>query len=269
MIVDRNDLAYWFPRLEASGVPVPRTTILRTADYVPGGARLAGILDGEPVEGFVPLCEAIRGAADRLGYPAFLRTGQGSGKHEWRRTCCLGRREDVADHVAVLVEWSEMVDFLGLSTRTWAVREFLDLEHDFTAFEGMPVAREFRTFFRDGEHICTHPYWPPDSIRDPSRPDWRERLAELNSPKLPGRAIDAGPALGRIVARVAPHFDGAWSLDLARSRDGTWYAIDMAEMERSFHWPGCPHAPPGTAPEDGPEIDFGAMLTDAPAGGAS
>jgi hypothetical protein len=237
MAEDRNDLAYWFPRLAAAGVPVPRTEIVAT------DLPLIGLCDGQPPEGLDGFLGRLRAAAGRLGYPAFLRTGHGSGKHQWRRTCYLAGPEDIPAHVAALVEWSALVDFLGLPTRTWAVREFLPLEAPFHAFDGMPVAREFRTFFRAGRLLCIHPYWPPDSIRNPSRADWRELLAAASELSQPSRALDARPALERIVERVAPRFDGAWSLDLARAVDGTWYAIDMAEMDRSFHWPGCPNAP--------------------------
>lgn len=232
-MTDRNDLAYWFPILESTGVPVPRTEIVTTT------GDLAPILDGSPAPGFRPLCDDLRAALGRLGtgFPAFLRTGQGSGKHDWARTCYLAGGDSLVSHVAALVEWSETVDFFGLPTGTWAVREFLDLYSTFSAFSGMPVAREYRCFIRDGLVTCVHPYWPPDSLANPSVPDWWDRLVEL----YPPRSSHVGDA-ARIAQATARAFDGSWSLDLAQHRDGTWYAIDMAEAERSFHWPGCPVA---------------------------
>lgn len=230
---DLNCISYWLPRLEASGVPTPRTVLVQA------GAGLRGVLDGEAVPAFAPLCAAIGRAAAALGYPAFLRTGRGSDKHSWGRTCHLADAAAIPRHVFALVEWCELVDFLGLPSHVWAVREFLELEHTFTAFNGMPVAREFRTFFRDGQPICRHGYWPPESIRNPSRPDWAERLAAMNT--LTGAEADE---LDTLVSRVAAHFTGSWSLDLVQHRSGRWYAIDMATMETSFHWPGCENAPP-------------------------
>jgi hypothetical protein len=230
MSENRNDLAFWLPKLLASGVPVPRTEIVRTE------VDLTQLLDGITPAGYEAFLLELRDAADRVGYPCFLRTGHTSGKHDWRRTCYVEHPEDLASHVAALVEQSALADIMGLPTETWAIREFLRLRVRFTAFGGTPVAREFRTFFRDGECLCLHPYWPPGSIESPSCRDWRARLEDM------GRLGPAQEqALRSRVRRVAREFDGAWSLDFASGKDGIFYAIDMAEMDRSFHWPGCPY----------------------------
>lgn len=232
MGADRNDLGSWFPRLADSGVPVPRTEIVRT------GVDLTQLLDGVMPEGYGGFLTDLESAARRIGPPPyFLRTGHMSGKHGWRRTCYV---EDVADlpaHIAALVELSELADILGLPTGTWAVRELLPLRASFAAFDGMPVARELRAFFRDGRPLCLHPYWPEDAVRGPTVPDWRERLAALN-------AMESGEAVEcmELVRVVAARFEGAWSVDFAQHEDGRWFAVDMAGMDRSFHWPGCRYA---------------------------
>src|SRR5438874_2216865 len=41
-----NDLAYWFPKIEAAGLPVPETRIVRTDLW------LFELLDGRPVPGW-------------------------------------------------------------------------------------------------------------------------------------------------------------------------------------------------------------------------
>src|SRR4051812_17410817 len=86
--IDRNDLAYWFPRLEATGVPVPRTAIVTT------DLDLSLVFEaGDTPEGFRNFLAHLTLAADALGYPAFLRTGHTSGKHDWPRTCFLRNPE--------------------------------------------------------------------------------------------------------------------------------------------------------------------------------
>lgn len=227
---DRNDLAYWFPILETAGVPVPRTEIVMT------GIDLSPLLDGETPMGFEAFLDSLRAACDRITYPCFLRTGHMSGKHDWTRTCFLAFPEDLASHVAELVELSALVDMLGLPTDTWVAREFLTLATGFQAFRGMPVAVERRWFFRDGDILCSHPYWPMDSIENPSVADYRAKLLAMQSVQ-----VSALPAMREIVQKVARAFEGSWSVDLALGADGTWYAIDMAEGGRSFHWPGCPY----------------------------
>ncbi len=250
MKTDRNCLSYWFPKLQASGVPVPETHIVRTE------AELMVLLGGQEPEEYLDFLNDLARACVSVGFPAFLRTGQGSGKHEWSRTCCVQDLAELESHVAALVEWSELVDFFGLPTDVWAVRRFLDLESSFTAFRDFPVNKERRYFIRDGKVVCQHPYWPEAAIAEgveggggrslvPKRPvlrpgtpaDWRERLATLNH-----QTPEEVAHLTALSEQVARHFEGAWSLDWACDRQGQWWAIDMAQAAQSFHWPECPHA---------------------------
>jgi hypothetical protein len=106
------------------------------------------------------------------------------------------------------------------------------------AYEGMPLAREFRFFVSDGEIHCWHPYWPEFAVErgHPTDPDWKSKVAELSS--LVGTEKDTVFELAR---RVAVEFekDGAWSVDICKTADGRWLVTDMAVAERSWHWPGC------------------------------
>jgi hypothetical protein len=201
MSVDRNSLAYWFPPLEAAGLPVPRTEIVRY-----DGGDLLDMLDGMEPFGWDDLVARIRGAGDRIGWPVFLRTGHGSGKHEWARCCYLADPDDLGEHVFALVEWSHLVDMFGLPTNVWA--------------DG------------DVEHI--QPYWPPDAVElgGPDDPGWRAKLAGAS--RLSAATGDHLAAVAR--AAVAALGGGFWSVDLLEDRDGDWWLTDMAEGERSFRW---------------------------------
>jgi hypothetical protein len=234
MIEDRNDMAYWFPRLKATGVPVPETTIIH-AD-----GSLREVCDGSTPASYNRLCLAIGMVAEEYGYPCFLRTGHTSGKHSWRETCFLQESTDIPQHVYNLIEFSEMADILGLPYKTWAVRRFVPLVSHFTAFDGMPVAVERRVFIRDGRRSCDHPYWPPASIRNPSREDWQRLLADHDEV---ARLYDTQVQIRAALDRICSAFDGYWSVDFALGRDGVWYAIDMAQGDRSWHWPGCRNVP--------------------------
>jgi hypothetical protein len=258
-------LSYWFPKLQAAGVNVPHTEVVTT------NAQLWRLLEGQIEDsdliasgmvmvGKLELIDKLCGAAKRIGGPPwFLRTGHGSGKHDWIDTCFvelvdwggvdvgedgeLARiRHTIMDHVHALVEWSNCVDMMGLPTKVWAVREFLPLVSSFTSYNGMPVAREFR-FFIDGGAItntssvcCMHPYWPKAAVHrgGPSEPLWREHYDKLFA-WTPELLAELYP----IAIQAARQFDGAWSLDLAQHQDGRWFAIDMAPAALSWHWPGC------------------------------
>jgi hypothetical protein len=230
-----NCLSHWYPRLLEAGVPVPRTIIVRAP------MDLTCLCDGElpkPVDAYRNFLADLAINGHALGYPVFLRTGQGSGKHDWKRTCCIEKPSDFAHAVPSIVEWSNIVDICGLPTDVWCLREWIPGKSAFIAFNGMPVRRERRYFIRDGKVQCHHPYWPPDSIQRPSCPEWERKLGNLQ--KESGQEIGDLTALSLKVAAVMP---GAWSVDWLWSDGRGWFCIDMAVAEQSFHWPGCPHNP--------------------------
>jgi hypothetical protein len=236
------DLAAWFPLIEAAGVPVPRTRIVST------DIELVNLLDGIEVPGWEEFVAEVRDAASEMGFPCFLRTGHGSGKHQWKDTCFLKRPEHVAAQVAMLVDWSFTMDFFGLPTSTWVLREMLAVEAPFTAFKGMPVAKERRYFVDDGAVTGHHPYWPPGAVAEGSprtvggarlEPvQWKALLEPLNE-ETPDEVAEL-TALSEQVAAVVP---GAWSVDWLWSPGRGWVCIDMAHAERSFVWSEYPTAP--------------------------
>ena len=70
--------------------------------------------------------------------------------------------------------------------------------------------------------------------------DWQKRLAFQNS------KIDRDiMTIHNIAEKVARVMEGWWSCDLALAVDDrTWYLIDMAPGEVSYHLPSCGHALP-------------------------
>jgi len=230
---DRNNLAYWYPILADTGVRTPKTEIIETGCY------MLELLDGKEPEGFDYLLGGLLNAADLVGgFPIFLRTGHTSGKHQWKYTCYVERPDDLGQHVADLVEASEFASIFGMPCETWAVREFLKLRSSFTAYEGMPISVEVRSFIHDHQIVCRHNYWTHTALEsgNPRDADWNRKWLEMS--------YMIGMFSSQIrpdVQCVADAFDGDWSVDFALADDGTAYAIDMALAKDSFHWPGCPH----------------------------
>lgn len=229
MTDDRNCLSFWYPKLTQSrqSLPLPPTHIIRASD------DLMRLLDGEKPIGWDNLIADLTNACERVGLPAFLRTGHGSDKHDWKSTCYVENVDDLPSHVARLVEWSTMVDLMGLPTRAWAVRKLIDTAPLFYAFTGhMPITREFRFFVRDTKIEHVQPYWPPDSIHMATVDDWQFRLgrasvmADSTRDWLSWLAVSAVSAVG----------GGYWSVDLLQDREGDWWITDMAEGDRSFKW---------------------------------
>ena len=76
-----------------------------------------------------------------------------------------------------------------------------------------------------------HPYWPAEALErggvaDPE--SLAQRLSECaDEEQVRELAARAGAAVG-----------GAWSVDVLETERG-WFVTDMAEAQKSWHWPGC------------------------------
>jgi hypothetical protein len=223
---EKTNLNFWYPAL-SQVVKTPKTIIIESE------CETLHLCDGVKPDGIEHLYSQIKEAAEQVGFPAFIRTGMTSGKHYGY--CFLDTPEQIPQRVYQLTEWSAMADISGLPLGTWAIRERLNLEASFSAFHGLPVNRERRYFIENGEVICHHPYWPEHAIRDATIENWQELLAKLNY-----ESEEEIKLLTDLSKQVSLALPGAWSLDWAITKDGEWYAIDMAEARISYHWPECP-----------------------------
>jgi hypothetical protein len=228
-------LSSWFPAIKEAGLPVPDTRIIRT------DCNLDYLLDGEDPPGFERFIEELGQAVAAVGLPAFLRTGQTSGKFRWRHTCYLTDLKRLSSHVFNLVEFSAIVDIAGLDTSVWVAREYLPVEPAFHAFPGnMPITRERRYFVSGDQVMCHHPYWPEGAFiemfeDEPSARDWRGLLTYMNYERP-----EEIEELTELTRRVGQVVEGAWSVDWLSTMEG-WYLTDAAPAEYSYHWPGCPN----------------------------
>lgn len=227
-----TSLSYWFPIIEAAGIPVPKTKLVEMTDTA--RKMIWDAFDGKDSGSTTdPFFEEIKQAATGMGFPCFLRTDETSGKHSWKDTCFLSYVDEVPAHVMSIVEFSECADMFGLPWDTWSVREFLPTMPIGTCprYGNMPVCREFRFFVKDGQYVCHHPYWPLETLRDGgwsgSEDDFRHLCFVENEAELIALAERTGDALG-----------GSWSIDILETERG-WFVTDLAEANKSYHWKGC------------------------------
>jgi len=256
-------LAYWFPLLNAAGVPVPRTLV-----HCTGADAVAGQAGADAVANL--LRESFRTLADR-GHdkpaPVFLRTGHTAGKFRYKETCLVTREADLADHVAALAAYSRAA---GLPLGWWALREVLDADGGqggLGRYGGWPLATEVRAWVSLGRAWCLHPYHTPAGIMaglDDAQAGAVLRRGEI----LPGTTVvdmmvvscgavsaDGVLELSRVVdaaARALPdlHPDEAprrgdplgWAVDVMHTTRG-WVVIDAQPAFACAHPAGCPNAP--------------------------
>jgi hypothetical protein len=265
-----NDLADWFPIVEATGVPVPRTLIIDA-----GPTIFEDMVDDlTPRQATVDAMNRVGAAVNAVGTPAFLRTGEMSGKHQWGTTCFVADVQRTAAHLYTLIH-TQAAAFGVDEPRHFVVRELLATEPAFIAFDGMPVTRERRYFVRDGKVYDHHEYWPAKAIiraRDAdgtelSEAEWKPMLRELSTE--PRHEV---AELTKLSERAAVGLVGAWSLDWLWTADRGWVFIDAAHAERSYTIPVVDRAasandvPQGFAFDDESVDDAVAALKTAPAG---
>lgn len=225
----RSCLSRWYP-LVKDIVPTPKTEIMQT------DVELEQLWDCKTPEGFDAFIKKLRAVVNRIGLPAFLRTGCGSNKHDWKNSCYVTDASKLEQHVANIVEFCGMAD---LPTEVWVVREMLPTVPAFSAFYGqMPITKERRYFVNDGKVVCHHPYWPKESIKgqSPSVRHWWGLLQNLNKETAQERHFLS--AQTRKVGKAVP---GYWSVDWLWTTKG-WYLTDMGSGEQSYHWPDCKFA---------------------------
>jgi len=217
VMIDKTCLTYWFPKIQAAGIPVPKTIILTMPEETKNA--IWKVFDGESLtDKAYPFFDSINAAVESIGgYPCFLRTGQTSGKHSWRKTCFLETTKDIMGHVLSLVEFSEMVDIVGLDWTYWVVREYLPIKPFAICprYSDMPVCREFRFFVQDGKIICRHPYWPLHAIKQGGVDMDKKTYGKLCH-------MDNQEVLDKIASTAGRVVGGAWSVDLLETENG-WY----------------------------------------------
>jgi len=226
MNTDKNSMLYWYPKIKDLPIPQPRTEI------IPITWRWSN--DGVEIDDESLKC--IKEKAKKFKFPLFVRTDHGSGKHDWKNTCFVEKPSKLERHIKNLILWGLTVDVIGLPCNAIALREYIQMNNLFTAFHGrMPVNPEIR-FFIDGKILCWHWYWIEDAIYNASTENWKEILNECKN-SITEEEIET---LNKYAEIISKRLEGYWSVDFCQGKDGTWYLIDCALGENSWH-PQCPN----------------------------
>jgi hypothetical protein len=125
-----------------------------------------------------------------------------SRKHEWNEACFI---PDGSNRAAVERIVGRFLALTGSELQGGLVlREFLDLEQVGAHTQsGMPLAREWRVFWLDGEPLMVAPYWPEVSGEPPPVASFSEAAAHVRC--------------------------RFFTMDLARRRDGVWIIVELGD----------------------------------------
>lgn len=226
-----SSLLNWYPKIEGK-IPTPKTEIypITPEEFW----KMVGLLDGdeEGMAEYERLKNEIE-ARTELTYPLFLRSDQGSAKHNYLETCYVPEKDCLLQHLVGLIEWHLCRD---LFPQAIVLRELLDLEAPFKAFDGLPIAKERRWFVDEEKIMCFHPYWPEDAIQfyEPTKPlpGWPVFLGAINI--MDDEEVRQLAYYAEIFRKAVPGF---YSVDFAQDRQGKWWLIDAARGELSYHPP--------------------------------
>ncbi len=218
----------WFPPISAAGLPVPSTEFVLYDPFA-----LYPVLDGEPMGDFPT--EALHDACKRIGFPVFLRTDLASAKHGGPSAFKVESPDRLMQCVFETFEDNCLKD-IAAATHAFMVRQYVAIQHTFTAFRGLPIGREWRFFADRDKVLCQHFYWPEDALNivQTTGLDWRAQLHKLAAPLAANELNALSDMAVRAVRAVG---SGAWSVDFALDLDGKWWLIDMATAGRSWHPP--------------------------------
>jgi len=225
----KSSMLFWYPKIMGLDIPQPKTEIVKINNDI------INVCDGD-FSSLEPYMKEINEKCKIIKYPLFMRTDHLSGKHQWKNTCFVENKENLKGNISRLVEDSFIADIVGLPVYALVFREYILMKELFTAFYGdMPVNPEIRFFVKDGEILCKHWYWCNEAIVNPSVDNWKklmdkekDEITEKEKQLLKGHAL-----------KVAEQFEGYWSVDFCKAKDGTWYLIDCAVGSASWHPKDC------------------------------
>ena len=230
-LVIKSSMINWWSVIKHLDIPMPKTNIVGLTNN--DRRSLYGLIENEKLPD--ALKKELLDAANDIGYPLFMRSDQGSGKHQWNDTCFVKDETNLINQLGKLIDWHGSL-FPPMPFGAIVFRSYIEMDSKFCAFEGLPIARERRYFIKDGKIDDHTPYWPEDAIRfynstkEYEDAPWKEMLSELNKEAPEEIDLLSGYAL-----EVAKHFKEYWSVDFCKAKNGDWYLLDMARGEVSWN----------------------------------
>lgn len=230
-----NQFRNWYSAVLNSGVKTPRTKTFPFG-YESNRAILKESLEAlEECQEIQELGKKVNAVFDEFGVDVlFIKTGLYSGKHGWKDTCCLKRGDDVVLHIAqIAYDWAMKG---SCESDELVVREMIPVEPAFHAFHGeMPVTEEYRLFANAGKVYAYQPYWPEDSIKEPSCEDWKEKLKAISTPSE--ELLSSMTGIAEMVTKELSKsgWGDDWSVDFLINKYGEPVLIDMALANQSYH----------------------------------
>jgi hypothetical protein len=227
-MVYKDSAKFWFPRLKVfdSRIKVPKTVFV---DYDESEVFGHNTGFGSAYDKLFLTCEAV--VQDIFGGTAFIRTDVTSAKHLGINAIKVSPTNPLHFPLRQTLKHAETKTYLSkYKSSAIMLREWLILPHPGTAFNGLPIGREWRVFAGPNGVNCVNGYWPKNALD--GFMDKGSRLPDL-SPIAPSHILKAASIA------AASMGGGMWSVDFMQDDKGQHWLIDMARGENSYHHEDC------------------------------
>lgn len=229
-----NCMSNWYPLIKDLDINIPKTKLIHfpLEEYEQDCFNL---FDGGNLSSKLKKFEnKLIEEASNFGTPLFMKSGTFSSKHDWENTCF------VKDNNKIFSQWLNIIYnslMMGASSSHYIVlREFIDTKKELYAFNNLPITKERRYFFEKDKVTKHHPYWPPKSLENQNTnlTDWKDLLDKINKESLSEILLLKEKSL--LVGKKLSKLHDNWSIDWLEDKNGNWWLIDVAVMEKSFIW---------------------------------
>lgn len=218
-------MEYWYPKLsDISSVKTPQTewVNLETSIIEEGTVH-------EMTSATYDI-EELRGAVQRVGTPAFIRTDMSSNiKDSTNIKITSVNTLELQQCAGSVIKFNR--NWVETPFSSLVIREWLDIENYFTVWDGKKAGLEVR-FFTSGSAVESWCFdWDKSEI-SPDQKDWEDRYD--HSKQIVQNNISSVLSQAKKVAnKFADYGTGSWSVDFVRTTDGEWYCTDMAPRNQS------------------------------------
>lgn len=226
---------FWFPKITLAShwlaTWLPKTVLI---DY--DEEALAPSLMGQYSKEYERLYYVVERAASEFDGPVFIRTDLTSAKHSGIDAYKVSKYDALNHALLTTLSHAQLKSYHSkIKSSAIMVRQWINVKHDRTAFNGLPIGNEWRVFADNRDVRCVHRYWPKEALEghmDDKMPTSAKEWSQLwIRTDLLDDAVQAAKA-------ATPEWPGEqWSVDFVEDVNGKFWLIDMATAENSYHAP--------------------------------
>jgi hypothetical protein len=233
-MIAQDSAKFWFPKLESHPWQWMRDWLPKTVLVDYDEELLAPALLGQRSKEYDRLYYAVGAAIYNIGVPCFIRTDLTSAKHAGKDAYIINDEDDWNHALLTTLSCAQLKSYHSkVKSSAIMVRQLINVKHERTAFNGLPIGNEWRVFADQRGHQCFHHYWPDEALKDKMDDGGPVPLnlwtREWMRTDLQDAAKEAAKAMGQL----------KWSVDFVEDVDGKFWLIDMATAMNSYHDPRC------------------------------